>query len=258
MFPGQGAQYVSMGAVLYRSEPVFQAEIDHCAELLQPLLKTDLRNVIFPAEESDKEAEQLLVQTRFTQPALFVLEYALAQLWMSWGIKPAAMIGHSVGEYVAGCLAGVFTLEDACHWWRNVPRWCRRSRAGRCSRSGCQSKQFCLYLMGVWRLLRSTRPIYAWCPAPNDVIAALETELGSRGVMARRLQTSHAFHSAMMEPVLAPFTEVLRRVKLCEPHIPYVSNVTAGWITGAEAKSPEYWAGHVRQTVRFADGVANS
>lgn len=256
MFPGQGAQYVSMGAVLYRSEPVFQAEIDHCAELLQPLLKTDLRNVIFPADESDKEAEQLLVQTRFTQPALFVLEYALAQLWMSWGIKPAAMIGHSVGEYVAGCLAGVFTLEDA------LPLVAQRAALVQAQPGGTMlsirlPEQAVLPLLnGRLSIAAINSPNLCVVSGPNDAITALETELRSRGVMARRLQTSHAFHSPMMEPVLAPFTEVLRRVKLCEPHIPYVSNVTAGWITGAEAKSPEYWAGHLRQTVRFADGVA--
>ena len=105
MFPGQGAQYAGMGSELYRTEPVFQAEVDRCAELLLPILQADLRTVMFPAPGLAKESEQLLVQTRFTQPALFVIEYALAKLWMSWGIKPAAMIGHSVGEYAAGCLA---------------------------------------------------------------------------------------------------------------------------------------------------------
>ena len=113
MFPGQGAQYAGMGAELYRSEPVFRAEVDRCAELLQPVLEADLRTLLFPAEGAEKEAGDLLLQTRFTQPALFTIEYALAKLWMSWGIRPASMIGHSVGEYVAGCLAGVFSLEDA-------------------------------------------------------------------------------------------------------------------------------------------------
>ena len=113
MFPGQGAQYAGMGAELYRSEPVFRNEVDRCAELLKSVLGCDLRDVIFPPEESKKQSEELLAQTRYTQPALFVIEYALAKLWMSWGIKPAAMIGHSVGEYVAGTLANVFALEDA-------------------------------------------------------------------------------------------------------------------------------------------------
>ncbi len=110
MFPGQGAQYAGMGAELYRTEQTFRAEVDHCAELLKPILRTDIRTVMFPAAGAEKEADKLLLQTRFTQPALFVIEYALAKLWMSWGVKPAAMIGHSVGEYVAGCLAGVISL----------------------------------------------------------------------------------------------------------------------------------------------------
>src|SRR5438128_2094532 len=112
MFPGQGAQYAGMGSGLYRTEPVFRAEVDRCAEVLRPILGSDLRAVLFPPDGSEKESEQQLVQTRITQPALFVIEYALAKLWMSWGVHPTAMIGHSVGEYVAGCLAGVFTLED--------------------------------------------------------------------------------------------------------------------------------------------------
>src|SRR5206468_8675971 len=111
--PGQGSQYAGMGARLYQSEPVFRAEVDRCAEWLRSILHVDLRAILFPTEGSEQEAEQLLVQTQFTQPILFVIEYALAKLWMSWGVKPAAMIGHSVGEYVAGCLAGVFALEDA-------------------------------------------------------------------------------------------------------------------------------------------------
>jgi acyl transferase domain-containing protein len=113
MFPGQGAQYVNMGAELYRTEAVFRQGMDRCAELLRPDLGLDLRAVIYPPPDQTEAAEEQLIQTRITQPALFAVEYALAQLWMSWGVKPQAMIGHSVGEYVAGCLAGVFTLEDA-------------------------------------------------------------------------------------------------------------------------------------------------
>src|SRR6202008_836333 len=113
MFPGQGAQYPGMGGELYRLEPVFRAEVDRCCDLLLPILGIDLRKVMFPPSGLEEEAKKQLVQTRFTQPALFVIEYALAKLWMSWGIKPAAMIGHSVGEYAAACLSGVFSVEDA-------------------------------------------------------------------------------------------------------------------------------------------------
>ena len=129
MFPGQGAQYVNMGADLYRSEAVFKKEIDRCAEILLPALGTDLRQVLYPEAGKEKSAEEMLTQTRITQPALFAIEFALATLWMSWGIKPAALIGHSIGEYVAACLAGVFGVEDALalvaqrgHLMQSMPR----------------------------------------------------------------------------------------------------------------------------------------
>ena len=113
LFPGQGAQYVHMAEGIYRSEPLFRQHVDHCAELLAPYLGHDLRHTLFPANGASAEAEQAIQQTATTQPALFVVEYALARLWMSWGIQPTAMIGHSIGEYAAACLAGVFSLEDA-------------------------------------------------------------------------------------------------------------------------------------------------
>ncbi len=256
MFPGQGAQYAGMGAELYRSESVFLAEVDHCAEILRPFLETDLRTILFPAAGSEKEAEQRLVQTRFTQPALFVIEYALAHLWMSWGIKPAAMIGHSVGEYVAGCLAGVFTLEDALSLVARRGALVQAQPGGGMLAIRLPENEVLPLLNPQLAIAAINSPNLCVVSGPHDAITAFEKQLESRGVAARHLHTSHAFHSPMMEPVLAPFTELLRGVKLGEPQIPYVSNVTARWITAAEAKAPEYWAGHVRDTVRFADGVA--
>jgi amino acid adenylation domain-containing protein len=256
MFPGQGAQYAGMGAELYRTEETFRAEVDRCAELLKPVLKKDIRTVMFPKAGAEKESEELLVQTRFTQPALFVIEYALAKLWMSWGVKPAAMIGHSVGEYVAGCLAGVFTLEDA------LTLIARRAELVQAQPGGTMlairlPEAEVLPLLNPQITIAAINSVnLCVVSGPYDAIDALEEQLAAKKIAARRLNTSHAFHSPMMEPVLAPFTELLRKVKLGEPQIPYVSNVTAKWINAAEAASPEYWAGHVRQTVRFADGVA--
>ena len=200
MFPGQGAQYVGMGGELYRSEPVFGAEVDRCAELLRPLLQADLRTVMFPAGGSEKEVGQLLVQTRFTQPALFVIEYALAKLWMSWGIQPSAMIGHSVGEYVAACLAGVFTLDDA------LSLVARRAALVQSQPSGAMlairlSEQEVLPLLNPQLAIAAINsPNLCVVSGPHDAIAALEEQLKSRHVAARHLQTSHAFHSAMMDP----------------------------------------------------------
>ena len=256
MFTGQGAQYPGMGAELYRTEPLFRAEIDRCTELLQPILGTDLRQIMFPAAGAEKESDALLVQTRFTQPALFVIEYALAKLWMSWGIKPSAMIGHSVGEYVAGCLAGVFSLEDA------LTLVARRGALVQAQPGGAMlairlPETEVLPLLGADVAIAAINsPNLCVASGPYEAIAALEKHLESKGVKVRHLHTSHAFHSPMMDPVLEPFTELLRQVKLQVPTIPYVSNVTARWITAEEAQAPEYWAGHVRQAVRFADGVA--
>jgi amino acid adenylation domain-containing protein len=256
MFPGQGAQYPGMAHGLYRTEPFFRAEVDRCIAILQPVLKTDLLAVIFPREGSEKDAEKLLLQTSLTQPALFVIEYSLARLWMSWGIKPAAMIGHSVGEYVAGCLSGVFKLEDA------LTLVARRGALVQAQPGGTmlvvrQSEKEVQPLLGPELAIAAVNsPNLCVVAGPYGAVEALEKDLDSRGVVTKRLHTSHAFHSSMMDPVLPPFTELLRKVELRDPEIPYVSNVTAGWISTAEAKDPGYWAGHVRQTVRFADGVA--
>ncbi|MDQ1409832.1 MAG: hypothetical protein QOJ41_1567, partial [Acidobacteriaceae bacterium] len=256
MFPGQGAQYAGMGAELYRTEPTFRAEVDRCAELLKPELKTDIREVMSPAGGANKKSDELLVQTRFTQPALFVIEYALAKLWMYWGIKPAAMIGHSVGEYVAGCLAGVFTLEDALTLIARRAALVQAQPGGAMLAIRLPEKEVQALLNPEFAIAAINSPNLCVVSGSHETIGELEEVLATKKIAARRLQTSHAFHSPMMEPVLAPFTKLLRKIKFGEPQIPYVSNVTAQWITAAEAKSPEYWAGHVRQTVRFADGVA--
>ncbi len=256
MFPGQGAQYVNMGAELYLAEPVFKAEVDRCAELLLPALGHDLRQVLFPAPDQTKAAEELLRQTRFTQPALFVIEYALARLWMSWGVKPRAMIGHSVGEYVAGCLAGVFTVEEALGLVAARARLIQDRPGGAMLAVRLKESEVLPFLGNQLALAAVNSSSSCVVSGPHEAVEALEKMFEEKGVAARRLQTSHAFHSAMMDPVTEPFTNLLRKVTLKEPAIPYVSNVTAQWITASEATNPEYWAGHVRQTVRFADGIA--
>ena len=256
MFPGQGAQYCGMGAELYRNEPVFRAEIDRCMEVLQPILGTDLRTILFPRKGLEKDAEQKIVQTRFTQPALFVIEYALAKLWMSWGIQPAAMIGHSVGEYAAACLSGVFTLEDALSLVAHRGALVQAQPGGAMLSIRLPEKEVTPLLNPQLSIAAVNSQNLCVVAGPYEGIDALEKQLESRGVVVRHLHTSHAFHSPMMDPVLEPFADLLQPVKYGEPQIPFVSNVTARWITAQEAGSPEYWAGHVRQTVRFADGVA--
>ena len=256
MFPGQGSQYFGMGAELYSSEHVFRTEVDRCAEFLLPILQTDLRTVMFSG--SRESAEELLIQTRFTQPALFVLEYALAQLWMSWEVRPAAMIGHSVGEYVAACLAGVFSLEGALTLIAERARLVQEQPGGAMLAVQLPESEVVQMIEGNGQLAVAAINSPGLCvvAGPHDQIALLEKDLAAREIFVRRLHTSHAFHSPMMNPVLEPFTQVLRKVSFNAPQIPYVSNVTARWITAVEATDPQYWANHVRQAVRFADGIA--
>jgi amino acid adenylation domain-containing protein len=255
LFPGQGAQAVNMGADLYRTEAVFQAEIDRCAEILLPHLELDLRDVLFPDAAKTTAAEELLVQTRLTQPALFVIEYALAKLWMSWGVHPRAMIGHSVGEYVAACLAGVFTLEEALALVAGRGRLVQALPVGAMLAVRLPEDKLRSLLPDDLSLAAVNSISLSVVSGPFDAIDKFETQLKAQGVAARRLQTSHAFHSAMMEPALEPLTALLAKVRFQNPTIPYLSNVTGRWITAGEATDPAYWARHLRQAVRFADGV---
>ncbi len=256
MFPGQGAQYIHMGADVYRQERVFRETVDECARVLRPLLEMDIRHVLFPADGDRASAAEQLRQTCFTQPALFTTEYALAKLWISWGVQPSAMIGHSVGEYVAGCLSGVFSLETA------LTLVAKRAGMGQAQPAGAMlavrlSEADLLPLLNDCLSIAAVNsPNLCVVSGPRDAITVFEGKLLRDGIAVKQLQTSHAFHSAMMDPVLPAFTELLRQTKLGSPQIPYISNVTAQWVTDQQTTSPDYWAGHVRQTVRFADGVA--
>ena len=256
MFPGQGAQYVNMGADVYRQERVFREAADQCAQILQPILGADLRDVLFASGGNEESANEKLRQTRFTQPALFTVEYALAQLWMAWGVRPAAMTGHSVGEYVAGCLAGVFSLEEALVLVARRAELVQAQAPGSMLAVRLPEPEIRPLLNGELSIAAINSPSLCVVSGPDEAVAKLEKQMTERGVASKALNTSHAFHSAMMDPVVAPFTDLLRTTRQRAPQIPYVSNVTGQWITAEEATSPEYWAGHVRQTVRFSDGAS--
>jgi acyl transferase domain-containing protein len=257
MFPGQGAQHVNMCLGLYRHEATFRAEVDRCAELLRPHLGLDIRAAIAPGDEADaEEAATRLAQTNLTQPAMFVVEYALARLWMEWGVKPAAMIGHSVGEYVAACLAGVFTLEEALSVVAARGRLMHAQPAGAMLAVALGEGQIAPLLAPGLSLAAVNGERACVVAGAEELVGELAARLDARGVVSRRLQTSHAFHSEMMDAALAPFAEQVRRLKPRPPQLPYVSNVTGTWITEGEATDADYWARHLRQTVRFADGLS--
>ena len=254
LFPGQGAQHPGMAAALYRGEPVFRDAVDHCVKVLDGELDADLPGLLTAA--GDGGAAERLEQTALAQPALFVVSYALARLWQSWGVRPAALLGHSIGEYVAACLAGVFELDDALRLVAARGRLMQSMPAGEMLAVGLPEAD-------LLRILESHRgldlaavngPAACVVSGPAAVIAALARELPA-GAGAKPLHTSHAFHSAMMEPVVEPFVALVATLERRAPSVPFVSNVTGAWITAAEATDPAYWGRHLRRAVRFADGV---
>ncbi|PTX92717.1 hybrid non-ribosomal peptide synthetase/type I polyketide synthase [Opitutus sp. ER46] len=254
MFPGQGAQYVGMASELYETELRFRATVDRCARLLQPHLGRDIRTVMFG--QGDAGAADELGQTRLTQPALFVIEYALADLWMFYGIRPHAVIGHSLGEYVAACLAGVFKLEDALAIVAERARLMQAQPPGAMLAVRLTVEEIAPYLQEPLSLAATNARGLCVVSGPFDAITALEKKLGEGDVASRRLATSHAFHSAMMDGAAGPLTDFIRRFPRQAPQLPILSNVTGQWLTPEQAQDPAYWAAHLRQTVRFAEGIA--
>ncbi|MFN6571979.1 type I polyketide synthase [Dendronalium sp. ChiSLP03b] len=255
MFSGQGSQYVNMGRELYESESIFREQVDYCCELLKPYLEVDLRTVLYPSEEKALIATQNLQQTAITQPALFVIEYALAKLWMAWGVRPQMMIGHGLGEYVAATLAGVFSLEDALAIVATRGKLMQQLPSGAMLSLGLPEQEVQQLLGNEISLAASNAPSECVVSGSEAAIDQLQQKLQQLDVNCRRLHTNHAFHSQMMSPIIETFTRTLQLVKLNPPKIPFVSNVSGTWITAAEAVDPNYWAKHLRQPVRFSQGI---
>jgi amino acid adenylation domain-containing protein len=257
LLPGQGSQRPGMTAGLYAAEPLFRREVDRMAEILRSHLGgEDLREILYPSETGSAEAARRLDRTSITQPALFVVETALARLWMSWGVRPQALLGHSIGEYVAAHLAGVFSLEDALELVAARGRLIAELPGG-AMLAVALAEADVLELLGTGLSLAAVNgPGQCVVSGSEEAVEALHAELLARGVTSRRLATSHAFHSRQMEPLLEPFTRLVRRAAPKPPQIPFLSNVTGRWITAEEATDPAYWARHLRQPVRFVDGLA--
>ncbi|HET7228485.1 MAG TPA: amino acid adenylation domain-containing protein [Longimicrobium sp.] len=273
IFPGLGNHFAGMGQGLYEAEPIYREAVDRCAEILRPHLGVDLREVLYPKDApprdtsgtvdlrgmlgraGDDEAPDALGDTRFAQPALFVTEYALVQLWMHWGVRPGAMVGHSLGEYVAATVAGVWSLEDALMLVAERARLIQELPAGGMMGLVMTEEEVTPLLRDGLCIGARNGPRINVVSGPAAAVDALQAEMTAQGIACRRLPTKHAFHSSMMEPVAARLARLLRGIQLNAPGIPFASNVTGTWITAADATDPAYWTRHLCGTVRFSEGV---
>ena len=256
LFPGQGSQYPDMGRTIYDSEPVFRAAVDECAADLQRHLALDIRATLYPTEGDRAAAEERIHQTWLTQPCIFVVEYALAKLWISWGIEPSLLIGHSIGEYVAAVLAGTFSLSDALGLLAVRARLMQDLPSGAmlAVRQGIDK----LVLPEGIDLAAINSPKLCTVSGTHEAIAAFQRELEEKKIACRPLKTSHGFHSAMMEPIVAPFTAEAAKVKVNAPSIPWISTCTGKAMDAATLADPGYWARQLRHQVRFTDALATA
>ncbi|MBB3120916.1 type I polyketide synthase [Pseudoduganella violacea] len=255
LFPGQGAQHVDMGRDLYLNNGVVRDTVDNCCVLLKDRLGLDLRELMYPAEGKEEEAAAQLEQTAYTQPALFVLEYAMAQMWLSRGVRPDALLGHSIGEYVAACLASVFTLEDALAIVAERGRLLQASAEGAMLAVSLPEAELTFCRDAGCDIAAVNAADLCVLAGPFAAVEAVERQLSERGMGTRRLHVSRAFHSKLVEPVLAEFEALLRKLTLQAPKIPFISNLSGSWIKAEEACDPGYWLRHMRGAVRFADGL---
>jgi len=255
MFPGQGSQSVNMGLALYENEKTYREQVAKCAEILKPHLGLDIREVIYPEKGRIEAAAEQLNRTYIAQPALFVVEYALARLLIEWGVRPDAMIGHSIGEYVAACLAGVFSVEDVLRLVAARGRMMQNLPGGRMVAVGISEAELVSFLGDDISLAAVNAQDLCVVSGSEIAIDQLEAQLADKKIFCRRLATSHAFHSHMMEPMLEGFAEEVKMLKLKAPKIRYISNVSGKWITNEEVTSADYWVRHLRKTVRFSEGM---
>jgi phthiocerol/phenolphthiocerol synthesis type-I polyketide synthase E len=263
LFPGQGSQYSGMAGELYRRQPLFRRELDRCAEVLQPHLAAGGGPpnplALLLADRVPEGRADPLADTALAQPLLFAVEHSLARLWIGWSVEPEVLLGHSVGELVAACLAGVLDLEEALPLVAARGRLVANLPPGAMLAVPLPEDELRRRLEGEpaeLALAAVNAPELCAVSGPEPAVAAFAERLAAGGVAARRLHTSHAFHSPAVEPAVAPFRELAARCRLRPPRLPFLSGVTGGWITDQEATDPGYWARQLREPVRFAPAVA--
>ncbi|MBL3648685.1 type I polyketide synthase [Bacillus sp. RHFS10] len=251
MFSGQGSQYIDMMKNLYEAEPVFQKEADRCFALAEKIHQVDLKAIVFP----DSTDGAKLTETAVVQPLLFIFEYALAKLLQSAGISPDYMIGHSIGEYTAACLSGVFSLDTALTLVMERGRLMQQLESGAMISVQLSEEELQPLLTNGLSLAAVNAHDLCVVSGKSEEIEALAIFLEEKGIAGRQLHTSHAFHSYMMEPILAEFEALVKQMDMHIPRIPFVSNVTGTWILPEQAQDPAYWSQHLRGTVRFHKGL---
>lgn len=253
MFPGGGAQYARMGVELYERESVYRAGVDECLAVANPEVGRDLGALMFALPENAQSATRTLERPSLSLPALFTTEYAMAKLFESWGVEPAALVGHSMGEYVAACLAGVMTLEQALRLVMLRGRLFEKVDAGRMLSVSLSEHELRPLMPPGLDIAAVNAPDICTVSGPVALMETFEEKLADRGIELTRVRIDVAAHSAMLDPVLDEFRTFCRTIPWREPKLPLVSNLTGRWLTAAEATDPEYWVRHLRSTVRFSD-----
>lgn len=255
MFPGQGSQYVNMGRDLYQSEGAYRSAVDECAAIVKEEVDLDIRTILFSDESDLTAATEKINRTEFTQLALFVTSYAMAKQWMRWGVSPSGMVGHSIGEYVAACLAGVFCLRDALRAVYHRGRLMQSMAPGSMLSVPLPQQAVQKYLTYGVGVAAVNSPHSCVVSGTRAQIDGLQKSLQDDGCKSTVLRTSHAFHSSMMEPMLEEYASILGSASLSAPLVPFVANVSGEWIAQEQASAADYWVSQLRRPVLFARSV---